>query len=285
LIVDEAKVQRSVMSYWKTDAPTSGAPSRAAFFTSLLAVHTGPVDDIDKLVFIIDHPDATRESRNAAAALLEANQALPDQVLKTAVVNRYKLALKAKLWLRLQPEERDLFLLIASLNSFKALDIALDVIKDRLVDEKIAELVLQQSVTRKAAVKRLKAEQAKELTNYGTVFGMKKFLPGPFIKYGKAVAEALGQDRLRRFLSWFSFSVSRYLAYVTDVLSCPKPKALGPDDLDRLISDFAVIREFGLDVDRAAVAKLSSSLASPDIVAKLEYQNAAALVDASSSLL
>jgi hypothetical protein len=108
------------------------------------------------------------------------------------------------------------------LNSFGALDIALDVIKEKLVDEKIAELVLKGSRIEKTAVKCVTATEAQKMENYGPLVSQKKIIPEVLIKYGKAVSEALGCEKFKRLFSYFPVSVARKLEFVNDVLTAPR---------------------------------------------------------------
>jgi hypothetical protein len=285
VVLEEAKEQRSVIKYW-TGGSSTGAPlTGGGFITSLLAVHCGPVENIDKLVEIVDHADTPRDAREAAWRLLEASAPPSEQILRTTVVNVRKLSRKAKLWLTLPVEDRDLFLLIASLNSFKALDLAFDVIRDHLLEEKNVELILKGTSTRKSAVTPVKAGCVRHLPNYWPILCKKKIRSGALIRYGKAVEEVFGREKLLRFFAGFSVGVSRNLAYVTEVLTAPKEKALCPDDLDTFIHTFSVIHELGLDINRTQVAQLIAAVTNPDIIAKLEYPNAPELVAIASSLI
>jgi hypothetical protein len=274
----KADEQRPVLKYWKNNLGSS-------IFANLIAVHTGPIESVQNLVEIIDHPATSRETRDKAWKLVELNDIPADQILEHTKVNLYKLAQKAKLWLKLPTEERDLFLLIASLNSFKALMVAFDVIKERLLDGKIVELILKGSFDRKKAVTPVKANEVKGLSNYWAILSKKKILARPFIQYGKAVAEKFGKEKVVQYVSWFLTAVTRNLEFIVDVLEAPKQKAITVQQLDGLITDFTVVRELGLNIDHTEVIKLMYALRNPEIVEKLEYQNAPALIEAASNVL
>jgi hypothetical protein len=278
-------MQQPLFPYF-TPSINQGMLPPAKLIAAILTCHVGPLDNhVDKLITLMEFPDCSKETRSETWRLIQECGVPADQILSQASINVLKLKCKAKLALQLPPEERDQYLLLLSLNSFGALEIALDVIKEKLVDEKIAELILKGALIEKREVKRVTAAQAQKFANYWSMLSRKKMRAETVIKYGKAVIEALGNEKFKQLFSWFPVAVARRVDYVNDILPAPKQKALSAEELNKFIGEFAIIKELDLPMDRVGVAKLSEAISNPDVIAILEYENQAALIKAAASLL
>jgi hypothetical protein len=287
MILELAHEQRPILKYWRTGLWHSGFTNSAKLITTLMAVHTTGLDvpPTNQILDVIDHPEAPKEARKAAWELLRVAQVSASLIFRRTCVTAFSLERKARLALQLPPEDRDRCLLLLSLNSFRALDVALPVIREKLVSEDIAEPILKGSLNPRHACWTWTADDTKKLTSIWGVLTKKKIHAAPVIRYGKAVAEAIGQEKLAEFFAWFPRSVGRKLEYVVAVLASPKEGALEAKELDHFIDDFEIIRELRLTIDRLAVEKLVAALENPEIVTVLRYEGAPAVAAAAKTLL
>jgi hypothetical protein len=191
-----------------------------------------------------------------------------DAVLRLAIVNLRCLQNKATLWLQLSPPDRDLFLLIASLNSWHALDVAFDTIRERLLSEKIVELILRPPGLQKHKGTAINAERARTLQNFDLILMTRRLSPESVVRYGKAVIETFGKEKLVRCLRWLVTHVARELVYLNDVLSSPKQKALTPRAIKLVVGFISILRDLDLEINQEEIAKLKTALGRSSVIAK-----------------
>jgi hypothetical protein len=73
-ILLEAGKRRPVLKYWKNNL-------ESPIFGDLIAVQTCPVENVQNLVEIIDHPATPHEARDKAWKLVELNDIPADEIL------------------------------------------------------------------------------------------------------------------------------------------------------------------------------------------------------------
>jgi hypothetical protein len=282
-ILELVKERRPLLTYC---APTPRKRMPGTLIPRILAADDSPArDNVEALISFVDHPEASKDCRRAAWRLLEEGNVPADQVLAKAAINVHLIGRKARLALQLPPDDRNEFLLLVSLNSFEAVALALDVIPDWLLQKSIAELILARSFMPKTAVRPVTFEAARKIANYAPLVHCKRMPAAPVIRYGRAVAEALGHETLCQIFAWFAPTVVRNLNFVNAVLEAPKKKALTDTHLDPLIGQLQILRDLRLPFDSEPAARLARALADPEIVTLLEYQNAPALAAVAQAFL
>jgi hypothetical protein len=136
----------------------------------------------------------------------------------------------------------------------------------------------------KVKARRAKAADVRALRSQWTLIAEKKMRSEALIRYGKAVGEIIGKEKLWRLLSLFVTRVGRQVAFVNDVLVRPKEGAIQAE-LEGLLRDLVIVRELGLPIDRQGIVRLAAALADEAVVEKLKWQKAPALAEAIAPLL
>jgi hypothetical protein len=261
LICAHAKKQRPILKYWTPKSQLANQLTKTDLIKLSLEVNGPIIQDPAILIAIGDSEAASPESRRRSWQLLLESGFSPDEVLQRTIVNLRRLRDKAELWLKLQPPDRDLFLLIASLNSWNALDVAFDTIRVTLLSEKIVPLVLRGPAgANKAGATRITAEQARKLQNFDSILFRRKLVSKSLVRYGRAVIEIYGKEKLVRWLGSFVTDINRELLFANDILMSPKQKALTSNELSVLVESVSVVCHLELEIDKEEVAKLKEAL-------------------------
>jgi hypothetical protein len=267
LIYSEAKVQRPLLKHFNFCVPVTQAFTATELIKLVLDVNGPLVENPEVLIDIIDDIDMNRESRMKAWRYLEKSTLQPSEILERTIVNLHRLQGKAELWLRLPPPDRDFFRLIASLNSWHALDVAFDTIRETLLDEKIVTLMLREPEATKSKTRAIRANQARRLKNFDSILIQRRWILNPAVRYGRAVIEKFGREKLRKHLDWHVALLKLELEGLSDLLESPKQNAIKPRKLESIVKSITIARELELDVNAEVVQKLRETLRKPAALA------------------
>jgi hypothetical protein len=110
-------------------------------------------------------------------------------------------------------------------------------------------------------------------------------ISGPLIKYVRAVVPVVGEDKVRKWLASSVRDIAISLAFVNDVLSDPKERALGEKEVGHFIEEFIVIAELDLEFDRKLIRTFVDRLGDPEIAEKIQYPKTDELLQAARRCL